>query len=470
MKNSDLILTLQSLDKQDIRNLKKFIQSPFFNQREDVWIAFEFLTEELAKSNPNLKKTALFDVVYPFEKFDDKKLRYLMSFLQEQILQYFSILEFQEQAVETNLKTLKQLRKRGLEKIFLKELKKTEKQQLKSSAKSSFKHLHQFQIETEQYQFTHQNRRFADFNIENIPQELTNFYLAELFLSASIALSHQAVSKKEYDIPFLKEAISYVEQNEKRLPISVLVHYKSYLALAEPANESHFRALKDMLQGNTAITNSEELRDILILLINICIKRLNSGEKHFLKEAFDLYKLGLDNKVLYIQNELPIFTFNNIVNIGLGLQQFDWVKDFIENNHKFLPAQHRENAYQYNLANYYLRTEQFDQAQEILSKVILKDTLYNIDSRRILLKIYFEKGETEALYSLIASFKVFLQRKKDLGYHREMYQNLLSFLEKFLHLKPGETSKKEKLLEKIKSTQRLAERDWLIGIVEGLKG
>ncbi|MEZ4948246.1 MAG: hypothetical protein R2784_02450 [Saprospiraceae bacterium] len=101
---------------------------------------------------------------------------------------------------------------------------------------------------------------------------MTNFYLAELFLSASIALSHQAVSKKEYDIPFLKEAISYVEQNEKRLPISVLVHYKSYLALAEPANESHFRALKDMLQGNTDITNSEELRDILILLINICIK------------------------------------------------------------------------------------------------------------------------------------------------------------------------------------------------------
>ncbi|MEZ4948245.1 MAG: hypothetical protein R2784_02445 [Saprospiraceae bacterium] len=28
--------------------------------------------EELIKSNPNLK-TALFDVVYPFEKYDDKK-------------------------------------------------------------------------------------------------------------------------------------------------------------------------------------------------------------------------------------------------------------------------------------------------------------------------------------------------------------------------------------------------------------
>lgn len=462
MDTSSLIIALQSLNKQDIRNLRKQLNSPFFNQREDVTIAFEYLIEQIQSKNPDYSKQGLFEVVYQFEKYQDKKIRYLFSFLLDQVETYFAWLEFRSNERSLKMGALKQFRKRGLEKLFLQSSRRLEREGADSQILQKDYHLQQYQFELEKYNFLQQKKRFGDFNIEQIPAQLSYYFLSEIFFSACIALSHQAVSKVAYAIPLLEAACSLAEGKKHDLPPLVNIHYHAYLALSQPENEVHFQKVKNLYDQYFQNIAKEELRDLLILLINICIRRLNSGEKKYIREAFELYQLGLDTKVLALENELPIFTFNNIVNLGLGLKNFDWVYTFIESWHPLLPEKERTNAYQYNLATFHLRTGDLDKAQELLSKVILKDTLYNLDSRRILLKIYFEKGETDALYGLIGSFKTFLSRKKELGYHREMYKNLLYFTEQILKLPRGKSSNRENLIDRIKNTQRLAERDWLI--------
>ena len=45
MENSQLIFILKTFDKKEIREIRKWIQSPAHNQREDVTDLYEYLTD-----------------------------------------------------------------------------------------------------------------------------------------------------------------------------------------------------------------------------------------------------------------------------------------------------------------------------------------------------------------------------------------------------------------------------------------
>jgi hypothetical protein len=78
------------------------------------------------------------------------------------------------------------------------------------------------------------------------------------------------------------------------------------------------------------------------------------------------------------------------------------------------------------------------------------------------LKVYYSLDETEALFSLLDSFKRFIHRQKQLGYHKESFLNLIRFTNRLLKL----TFKDEKVIEKLKmdieNTPEVAEKKWLL--------
>ncbi|MFT4665437.1 MAG: hypothetical protein ACI8YQ_002556 [Polaribacter sp.] len=61
---------------------------------------------------------------------------------------------------------------------------------------------------------------------------------------------------------------------------------------------------------------------------------------------------------------------------------------------------------------------------QLLTKVEYDDLFLNLGSKLILLKIYFETKEWDALDSLLSSFKIFLYRKTVMEYHKDNYQNI----------------------------------------------
>jgi len=80
----------------------------------------------------------------------------------------------------------------------------------------------------------------------------------------------------------------------------------------------------------------------------------------------------------------------------------------------------------------------------------------------MLLRMYFETGETDALESLLDSFETYIRRQKDLGYHGENYLNLIRLTRKLLQTPPGEKDARKKLTAEIASSKALAEREWLL--------
>jgi len=224
----------------------------------------------------------------------------------------------------------------------------------------------------------------------------------------------------------------------------------------------HFNKFKKLIHQHWKLIPPTEIRNIYLYAINYCIKRLNTGDRHFIREAFELSRSGLKNKTLLDDGILSSFTYKNITRLGMALSENDWVEEFLETYKKYLHPRERDNNWRYNLAFFYFQQQKYKQAMQLLLQVEFKDVLYNLDARRILLKSYFELGEFNALESLLDSFSRYIHRQKDIGYHRENYLNMIRFVKKIIHGRIADKKIVQQLVKEIETTNGLAEREWLL--------
>ena len=84
----------------------------------------------------------------------------------------------------------------------------------------------------------------------------------------------------------------------------------------------------------------------------------------------------------------------------------------------------------------------------------------------MLLKIYFELKEFTLLESHLDTMKVFIRRKKVIGYHQTNYLNIVRFTKKILTTNLFDKSKKTKLREEIENEKILTEKEWLLEQLE----
>jgi hypothetical protein len=207
----------------------------------------------------------------------------------------------------------------------------------------------------------------------------------------------------------------------------------------------------------------KERREVYLLAINYCIRRFNVGKKEFLQAAFDLYRRGLEDRSLFENGVLSKFTYKNVVSAGIGLQNFGWVRQFIDDYRAFLPVREQTAIYNYNLAVYYFRLPDYDAAMTLLRDGDFgSDTMTQLDARSMLLRVYFEKGYEDALDSLLDSFSVYLRRQKQLGYQRENYMNLIRFTKRLLILSATDKVGAAALRKEIEGVANVAERGWLL--------
>ncbi len=196
--------------------------------------------------------------------------------------------------------------------------------------------------------------------------------------------------------------------------------------------------------------------------INFCIKQLNTGDAKFNEDLFELYQSGLNTKIFIKDGVLSRYSFINIVTLGLKMNAFDWVQDFIIQNKKHLEKKYRKPIFDYNQAKLFYEQKRYKEAMLILLQTDVDDVLINLDSKKMLLKMYFELGEFEALEALIDSFRTYLTRKKVIGYHKTNYINILTITKKIMNINKSNSIEVMKIKSLIKEKEILTERDWLL--------
>ncbi len=475
MQKSNLIVYFKRLSKRDWREFRKFVRSPYFNQRKDILLLFQYLETALASLKPEmLNRKRVFKHVFPNEAFDEKKLRHTTSFLLKILKKYLSQAEFENDPVQTQQYLCQSLRKKGLEVFFEKELILAQNLIEKEPFRDSKFYFQKHQLGLEEAVFTMPQRRSGKMKFQSIADQLTISYISSILRLSCNIQSHQTMSGQIYDLKLLPEVLALVKSGEYLEVPAVALYYRCYNSIESLENatieksEQNFQLLKVLINKHWTLFPSSEIRDIYLFAVNYCIKRLNAGDRSFIREAFELYRSGLKNETLLEDGVLSSFTYKNITRLGMALLENEWVEQFLEEYKKYLNPRERENAWRYNLAFFYFQQQEYKRAMQLLLFVEFKDVLNNLDARRMLLKSYFELGEYNALDSLLDSFSRYIHRQKDqMGYHRENYINLIRFVKKIIHNGEKDKTVLLELKKEIIATSRLADREWLLEKLTG---
>ncbi len=464
MKSHRLYELFYTLEDEELRKVSKFINSPIFNRREIVVKLFRFMVKNKSKG---WKMEKLFEHLYPNEPYQIKKLHHAHSFLLQRMESYLIWKSTSDDIPSSQLELLKLYRQLKVDKLFNKQLKIADNQIHKHPLKNA-RHLSlKYDFLKEEFYHKREHGRNIEFNLQELSDMQDIAFMADKLKSACTLLSHQAMKKKEYDAGLLQAVLDRIEQEEKYLEYpAISLYYFAFRALTQFEEESHYFQLKSLLKIHIDAFPPQEKRDIIILTANYCIRRLNKGDKGFIREAFDTYRYGLEKNALIENNQLSRWTYNNIILLGLRLNEFDWVEPFIHKYKSSLNPKVREDTYNFNLSKYYVEKQDYQKAMPLLLQTKYDDVLHNLGAKNMLIKMYFELGEWDALESLIENFKTYISRQKDLGYHKENYLNTITIIRKIMRLQPYDQQGKEDVRDEIIQTKILIAREWLLEQVD----
>ena len=461
MQKSRLFEILAAASPSDWKEIGRCVASPIFNRHEQVLELWQYLHHCLKNNIPPEKKQA-WEKIWPNEPFTEVRLRNAMTRLLGVVESYYLLKHTQNHPENAYLGMVKEFRQANLQRQADSYLQSIEEIHEKSSLRDAKFYFNAFQIESEKFAWLTQQNRITNTTLQNSSDNLDIFFLAQKLRQACITSAHSTIQKTNYDNGLLEKALEYLH-NGRYLDIpAVGIYYWGYKAISNQEDEAAYRHFKTLLLEKSNIFEVSEQRDLFLMAANYCIRKKNTGNKEFSKEALEIYQHGLSIGVLLNDGQISRFTYTNIIVFAIIEKDFEWAEAFIQQYSDVLAEQHKEQIRSYNLAKLEFARGNYDLSLQYLQLAEYKDLLFNLSVKTLALKIYFETNNINTLHAHIDAMRNFIRRHKELGYHAEIFQNTLSFARRILLLASWDEEKKVALRQQIKETTKVAEKEWLL--------
>lgn len=462
MQQTYLYELVQSLSKPEQREARKWLASPYHNQRKDL----QKLFESLLKVGPAPSKQEVWSMVFPAQDYDDQQFRLLQSYLYRSLEGFLLQQELKHHPEGHQHLLLDAYRKRGLERHFTKAYRQQQRALEKTALAHPEHHLAQYWQERAYFQHRARSERTREHNLQAMEDTLTLAFLSMKLRQACWLLAHEAVYKAEYQVALEPLLLELAAQPSCSRRPAVAIYLHCYRMLSAPEESTHFEAFREWLFRIIGRFPEEELRDLFLLGINYCIRQINRTADSYLQEALALYQKGLETALLLENGLLSRFTYNNIAGIALRLKELDWTANFLEAYRPLLAPHERQAAYSLNTARLAFAREDYPKAIAHLQQADYRDFINNMTAKTLLLKCYFELDELDLLEYHLQTMRSFLRRKRKMSYHQQNYRNIVQLTFRLLRLQPGDEVAVQVLKTAIKETTPLTERSWLLWALE----
>jgi hypothetical protein len=470
--SSKLISILKTFSARELNAFKKLVGSSFFNVNEDVSALFFELKRLFPEfDEKQTEKKSIYKKVFPGKRYNEQTLRYVMTDLTRLLEEFLVQKQFGENETLRKHLLMQSLNQRDLDKYFLQHMNDAYSAQEKSPYRDTIYYERQALLEEDSYSWTsRKDNRAIDSSLQSLVDNIDIHYLTKKLKYSCEIINRMNVLKVQYNLSFLDNTLAFLKNNSFAHIPAITIYYQVLLTLRESENESHYRKLKTLLAEHISKFPQTELRDIYGFVQNYCIRQINLGNNNYLRELFENYKILLKNEIIIENNNLAQFDFKNIVTIALRLDEYKWTENFIEKYSPLLSADFRKNAINYNIARLHYSKKQYRDALRLLLAVEFTDVYYHLDSKSLLLRIYFELEDWEPLLSLFNTFKIYLKRNKLISeYQRTTYTNLVKFVRKLTRIKMGSKLSLEEVRHEIEQVKQIADLTWLQSKVEELK-
>lgn len=456
MLNSKLWRLFLTLSPTELKQFAWFLDSPYHNRRDDTKALFQALKE--IRFDPSLAEKALiWKLIYPERDFSDADYRHLCSYLLHIIGEFLAINQFQK-SHDLSVRKAEVFAARGLEDMAIQTVKQGRRKMVQSDGIKSNALLPLFLFERIDFRAHEREKRSFRPGLQGVSDALDRWYLVQKLQLACTMGSQKRVFQADYKLGLLEEVLAMAQVSPWKEDPLISLYYTTYELLQSQDLEIYNRQ-RSFLQQYAHLLSVEEKRTLSLMAINFCIRQINQGNSVFLEEVYQLYKLGLEEKWLFEQQQLSPWTYKNIVSAGLKLADFKWVGDFIQDFRSFLPEESRHTFHQYNLAELQFAQGDYSGVLKTLRFLRVKDPLTQLRARILQIKAGFELGDFQLIDSLLENLRKLLQRKKTLSYHREAYRNFERFLRRLMMAKPMESN--SQFLLDLSQSEIVAEKEWL---------
>ncbi len=460
MFKSKISYLISSLDDRELSLFAKFLDSPYYNRKEEIRRMFDFLRKYHPDfSSENISREKVMKYMFPSLPFDEKKYKYYANLLLKLGEQFISLQETNSRPMIPEYHLLNAYEKRDVDKNFSFILKKTAREMEESELRDAEFHYKKYLLkQVSNKHFAKKKERKNSNHLQEMISAFDLYYMANKLKYSCHIINNQNILTGDARLDLIDGVVSFLEENDYSGHPAIHLYHNLYRLLTREES-TYFEIIKGLLPEYASLFPKEELKEVNYIIINFCIRQLRVGKDtgYYLEELYRMYQFGIQAGFLLENDILSPWTFKNVVRLGLRLKKFKETESFISKNISHLRKEFRSDAYHFNMAdlNYYLGKP--NEALSFLHKVEFSDIYYVLDTKEMSIKIYYETGEYDALESLLESFQIYLRRNKTISDNvRESFMNFIRIMTKAVK---GNTKNLE---SEIENTSPLTAKTWLL--------
>lgn len=470
MHGNKYIQLVKTFTKKEIKNLEAFISSPYHNKNQLIVALWEHIKPSVSQNfqSTDIEKHHLFKKMFPKKKKFASSLSVLFSQFGKLVEAFLIQEQFQQKTIEQQQFLLTALLEKEQFKYFEQRFFSFRKQ-FENRPMSTVYFYENFQLERTYSQYLQETRSKQGFNLQTTASYFEQYYILNKIRLAWEMMSLSKVYKKEFDYPFLEEIIQFTEHPKfAKNPLFQLYRQAIYL-LQNPNDTDIFDVYIDLLTSFSEKIISAEKYELYTLAANYCIRKIQN-EPAFKLQLLNIYKAMMQQDILTITPYLPENKFKNIVSIGCHVGDWDWTKTFIEHYTERIVEKNRKKVNNFGFGAYYYYKGEYYTALTFLGEDTNVNVFFDIDTKVLLLKCFYDLNYFEAFYNFALTLRKFIETNKSTSNSfKKKYKNFINLSLKLTRIKERQsTNKLKELRQKIEMTETISDKSWLIHKIEEL--
>lgn len=321
-----------------------------------------------------------------------------------------------------------------------------------------------------------------DLNFRRLLETLHEYYLVESLWYALALLNQNQLAPLE--LPPLEQWLP-VDLESPRLhaffakPLGELYAKAIRLASAGAHEDpGQLQAFIELLRQYEQQIHPHYLAAFEVVAINYCIRQTRKGNFEFRAFGFDIYQRMIASERIYVKGKIIASQFQAITALGLRLQEFDWVRRFLETHRERVSGAMSSLTYfYYNWADYLFHTGQFGAARDILQKANYTETQYKISAKVLEIKCLCEEvlagdDSLDVLFDnrVGAAIVYFHRPSKITEEKKEMCQLFARTVKRIIGAMDRlDAAHLQTLHTDVSQAPRIAERQWLLKVIGDLQ-
>ncbi len=468
MKDSKLLKILLTLEESELASLGLFLNSPFFKTAAHV----EHLFQVIMTFFPNLEtlsRELVYKRAFPTrKKYNKEFLNNVLSKLLKQTELFMAHRQVQSDELVAKKLTLQFYKNKNLFQHFEKKTNELTYEIEKNPINDTDKHLSKFQLIIDYYFHPGTSKYYPGMPaIKEAEEQLDLFYFGSKLKLITESVFRKKLLGEKLQTSFLIETIKFSKKQNS--PV-----YKMYLSIykmvtSQEESTKYFNTAFRLFKKYQQTVSFDSQMNLLQLLLNQANELTISNGKYFRKKQLELFKIGVSQKLFFINDQIHDQQFINIVITGSILKDFAFVEKFIKEQKYHLAPVDRKDTVQLCKTFIYFHKGYFLKADELFVSSDLRKPVHKLLANSLHLRCLFELAITSPPYKDVflgfaTNFRKQISRSNLLNSQRkESYYNLIQITRILIRNSNKPKPQNKQVVTKVRKilTQKVIAKEWL---------